>query len=282
MSPVSDRPVTQRRPDASMSLLNDLANNTVVADYQRVHDRSPNKPGSSRGGTVAVVAVLVAAGLVLGIAAGQTRGSAPAVAAAHKELIDRVQARNKSTDDLQKRLEQLRADVDATRAAALEATSAGSAARAALDRLSILAGISAVHGPGIKVVVDDAPNSSARGEGSSGRIRDTDLQRLINGLWAAGAEAVSVNNQRLTSLTAVRSAGDAILVAYRPLSPPYEVLAIGKADDLEVDFVDGPGGRWFHTLAGFGIRFNVSTQQDVTLPGASGATLRRAEEGTGQ
>jgi uncharacterized protein YlxW (UPF0749 family) len=279
---MSDRPVTLRRPDASMSLLNDLANNTVVADYQRAYDRSPNKPGSTRGGTIAVVAVLVAAGLVLGIAAGQTRVSAPTVAAAHKELVDRVQTRTASADDLQKRLETLRAAVDATRAAALEATSAGSVARADLDRLSMLAGIAGVHGPGIKVVVDDAPDSSTRGEGSSGRIRDTDLQRLINGLWAAGAEAVSVNGQRLTSLTAVRSAGDAILVAYRPLSPPYEVLAIGKADDLEVDFVDGPGGRWFHTLTGFGIRFNVSTQQDLSLPGASGVTLRLAEEGTGK
>jgi uncharacterized protein YlxW (UPF0749 family) len=282
MTPMSDRPVTQRRPDASMSLLNDLANNTVVADYQRVHDRSPNKPGSSRGGTIAVAAVLIGAGLVLGIAAGQTRVAAPTVAAAHKELVDRVESRTTSADELQKRLETLRAAVDATRAAALEATSAGSAARADLDRLSMLAGIAAVHGQGIKVVVDDAPDSSSRGEGSSGRIRDTDLQRLINGLWAAGAEAVSVNGQRLTSLTAVRSAGDAILVAYRPLSPPYEVLAIGKADDLEVDFVDGPGGRWFHTLTGFGIRFNVSTQQDVSLPGASGVTLRLAQEGTGK
>jgi uncharacterized protein YlxW (UPF0749 family) len=279
---MSERPVTQRRPDASMSLLNDLANNTIVADYHRAHDRAPNKPGSSKGGTMAVAAVLVAAGLVLGIAAGQTKGAAPAVAAAHKELIDRVQARTKSADDLQARLEQLRATVDATRAAALEATSAGSAARADLDRLSILAGVTGVHGPGIKVVVDDAPDTSTRGEGSSGRIRDTDLQRLINGLWAAGAEAVSVNGQRLTAMTAIRSAGDAILVAYRPLSPPYEVLAIGKADDLEVDFVDGPGGRWFHTLTGFGIRFNVSTHQDLTLPGASGVTLRQAEEGAGQ
>jgi uncharacterized protein YlxW (UPF0749 family) len=277
---MSERPVTVRRPDASMSLLNDLANNTIVADYQRVHDRSPNKPGTSRGGTLAVAAVLIGAGLVLGIAAGQTQGSAPAVAAAHKELVDRVQARTKAADDLQKRLEALRSQVDAARAAALEATSAGSAARADLDRLSMLAGVAPVHGPGIKVVVDDAPNSSSRGEGSSGRIRDSDLQRLINGLWAAGAEAVSVNGQRLTSLTAVRSAGDAILVAYRPLSPPYEVLAIGKADDLQVDVVDGPGGRWFHTLTGFGIRFNVSTQQDLTLPGAAGITLRVAEEGT--
>ncbi len=115
-----------------------------------------------------------------------------------------------------------------------------------------------------------------RADGATGRVLDTDLQRLLNGLWAAGAEAVSVNGQRLTQLTAVRSAGDAILVAYRPLSPPYVVLAIGNPDDLEVDFVDGPGGRWFNTLEGFGIRFTVTAEKDLKLPGASGVTLRNA------
>ncbi len=144
-----------------------------------------------------------------------------------------------------------------------------------------MAGVSPVHGPGIRVTVDDAPKQgSGRPDASgTGRVLDTDMQRLLNGLWAAGAEAVSVNGQRLTQLTAVRSAGDAILVAYRPLSPPYEVLAIGNPDDLEVDFVDGPGGRWFKTLEAFGIRFNVTQQKDMQVPGASGISLRLAEKG---
>ena len=279
-----------RRPDASMSLLADLMANTLDEGYQREANRRAASAAAGLGdpedrprlgrsgwrGAVGLVLVLGFAGLVLTVAARQTLDNAPAVAEARNELIDRVRSETEQADELQRRLVTLRAEVDGARDNALAATSAGSAARAELERLSALAGVSPVRGPGIKVVVDDAPSGQLQSDSGTGRVLDTDLQRLLNGLWAAGAEAVSVNGQRLTQLTAVRSAGDAILVAYRPLSPPYEVLAIGNPDDLEVDFVDGPGGRWFNTLKGFGIRFAVTAEKDLRLPGASGVTLRNA------
>lgn len=273
-----------------MSLLSDLMSNTLDEGYRREANRRAAlaagtvggeaapapRTGSGWTGSVALILVLGFAGLVLTVAASQTHRNAPAVAQNRLELIDRVNSETDQADELQRRLVALRAEVDGARDNALAATSAGSAARAELEALSTLAGVTPVRGPGIKVVVDDAPNGTLRADGATGRVLDTDLQRLLNGLWAAGAEAVSVNGQRLTQLTAVRSAGDAILVAYRPLSPPYEILAIGDPDDLEVDFVDGPGGRWFHTLQGFGIRFTVTAQKDLHLPGASGVTLRSA------
>lgn len=275
-----------------MSLVSDLMANTLDEGYRREASRraaveavtgSPDgattggRAGGSgwRGGTALVLA-LAFAGLVLTVAARQTQDNAPAVDQARNELIDRVRAETEQADELQRRLVALRAEVDGARDDALAATSAGSAARDELERLSALAGVSPVRGPGIKVVVDDAPTGALRASSGNGRVLDTDLQRLLNGLWAAGAEAVSVNGQRLTQLTAVRSAGDAILVAYRPLSPPYVVLAIGNPNDLEVDFVDGPGGRWFKTLQGFGIRFSVTAEKDLRLPAASGVTLRNA------
>ncbi|MGQ0465477.1 MAG: DUF881 domain-containing protein [Sporichthyaceae bacterium] len=271
-----------RRPDASMSLLADLTRDTIDAGYRRTDAPRPQGPAFKFGSSVVLLGVFVVAGLVLGVAAGQTRVNASAVSAARNELIDRVEARTNEADVLERRVVELRSSVDASRSAALTATAAGSAASGELERLALLAGIVPVRGPGIRVVVDDAPNSSVRGAGSSGRIQDIDLQRLLNGLWLAGAEAVSINNQRLTTLTAVRSAGDAILVAYRPLSPPYTILAVGKANDLEVDFVDGPGGRWFHTLTGYGIRFSVTQEQNLTLPGAATSTLRAAQSATPQ
>jgi uncharacterized protein YlxW (UPF0749 family) len=281
-----------RRPDASMSLLSDLMANTLDEGYRREANRRaalaggtpdgeaapPRLRSSSLSGAAAMMLVLGFAGLVLTVAANQTHANAPAVAQNRNELIDRVHTETEQADELQTRLVALRAEVDGARDAALAATSAGASARADLDELSALAGVSEVHGPGIKVVVDDAPAGTLRADGATGRVLDTDLQRLLNGLWAAGAEGVSVNGQRLTALTAVRSAGDAILVAYRPLNPPYEILAIGDPDDLEVDFVDGPGGRWFHTLQGFGIRFSVTAQKDVKLLAANGVTLHNATE----
>ena len=281
-----------------MSLLSDLMNNTLDEGYLRAaQQKAAQEAAQKEAGlgaapvtaatakarqSVALVLVFTLAGLVLATAAQQTRASAPAVAQARNQLIERVEAKTKEADALARQLLALRAAVDKARGDALNLTSAGTTARADLDALAAAAGVSPVRGPGIKVMVDDAPaqpGKGAAGRAGTGRVLDTDMQRLLNGLWAAGAEAVSVNGQRLTQLTAVRSAGDAILVAYRPLSPPYEVLAIGDPDDLEVDFVDGPGGRWFRTLSTFGIRFNVTQQKDLQLPGASGVTLRLATVG---
>jgi uncharacterized protein YlxW (UPF0749 family) len=263
-----------------MALLSDLTTNTVDAGYRTAQTPGPAAPVNRAGRKLLLCAAFVLAGLVLGASARQTHDNAPAARAARDQLIDQVRTSTAQTDALQQQFAATRTGLDGARAESLSMDSAASAARGEDDRLSILAGVSPVHGPGLRITVDDAP-AAGRSSTASGRIRDTDLQRLLNGLWAAGAEAVSVNGQRLTVLTAVRTAGDAILVAYRPLSPPYEVLAIGSPTDLEVEFVDGPGGRWFHSLAErYGIKFNVATAQDVTLPGSSAVTLRVAQEET--
>jgi uncharacterized protein YlxW (UPF0749 family) len=263
-----------------MALLSDLATNTVDAGYRSAHAPGPAEPPAGAGRKLLLCSTLVLAGLVLGTSARHTHDNAPAARAARDQLIAQVRASTVATDGLQRQFAANRTGLDSARAESLSVDSALAAARSEDDRLSILAGASAVHGPGLRVTVDDAAGAG-RSSTAAGRIRDTDLQRLLNGLWAAGAEAVSVNGQRLTVLTAVRTAGDAILVAYRPLSPPYEVLAIGSPTDLEVEFVDGPGGRWFHSLSErYGIKFNVATAADVSLPGSPAVTLRVAQEET--
>jgi uncharacterized protein YlxW (UPF0749 family) len=263
-----------------MALLSDLTTNTVDAGYRSAQRPGPGAPAARAGRKLLLCAAFVLAGLVLGTSARQTHDNVPAARAAREQLIAQVRTNNSQTDALQQQFTAARTGLDTARGQSLAQEAAASAARADDDRLAALAGVTAVHGPGLRVTVDDAPGAG-RSSTASGRIRDTDLQRLLNGLWAAGAEAVAVNGQRLTVLTAVRTAGDAILVAYRPLSPPYEVLAIGSPTDLEVEFVDGPGGRWFHTLsARYGIKFTVATAQDLVLPGSAATTLRVAQEQT--
>jgi len=271
-----------RRPDASMSLLSDLMNNSLDEGYARAAARRSGReeqPTARSRRRAALLLGFALAGLVLASAAAHAREAAPSVAVERTALVERIRAQTERADALQGQLYRLRMDVDRARGSALDLTTAGSAARAQLDQLALVSGVVPVRGPGIKVVVDDASSGGA-GDGS-GRVLDRDLQRLMNGLWAAGAEAVSVNGQRLTELTAIRSAGDAILVAYRPLSPPYEVSAVGDPEQLEIDFVDGPGGRWFRVLQdNYGIGFNVTRAKDLQLPAAAGVTLRLAKEGT--
>jgi uncharacterized protein YlxW (UPF0749 family) len=107
-------------------------------------------------------------------------------------------------------------------------------------------------------------------------VLDRDVAMVVNGLWVAGAEAVSVNGQPLTSLSAIRTAGSAILVDYRPLTRPYVVSAIG-GPTLESQFATGSAGASLRTLHdAYGIRYGVEGVQDLTLPAASGLTLRYA------
>ena len=78
-------------------------------------------------------------------------------------------------------------------------------------------GAVAVRGPGLVIVVDDAPSSE---NSQPDRVYDVDLQILTNGLWQAGAEAVAINGHRLSALTAIRGAGEAITVDYPFADPP--------------------------------------------------------------
>jgi uncharacterized protein YlxW (UPF0749 family) len=150
---------------------------------------------------------------------------------------------------------------------------------ARLRDLEAETGLAPVRGSGARVTVGDGPMplDPLTGERKSeARVRDTDLQVATNALWAAGAEAVAVNGQRLTATSTIRQAGEAILVDFRPVTTPYQVVAIGP-DDLAGTFREGPAGRFFRALnTKFGIAYDVAEISDVTLDGATEPNLRQA------
>ncbi|MFE0513424.1 DUF881 domain-containing protein [Streptomyces sp. NPDC058964] len=232
---------------------------------------------------------LVLAALVVTVGAAQARVAAPVVAKERQELIDRIDRETKSADKLEGSVDKLRDDVSARQRAALKA-SGGSGQ---VDLVGVLSGATAVHGPGVKLVVNDAKEASTGGDGSNpretsgftdtGRVRDRDMQRVVNGLWASGAEAISINGQRLTALSAIRAAGDAILVDNKPLVPPYTVLAVGDAKKLSTRFQNSADGLYLHALDdNYGIRTGISTESDIRLPAAPSVIVRTAEPSTGK
>ena len=104
----------------------------------------------------------------------------------------------------------------------------------------------------------------------------------MNGLWEAGAEAVDINGQRLTSLTAIRGAGDAVLVNYRPLVRPYVISAIGDPTTLGALFEAGPAGVELEVLRQtYGVRYDLESRRAVTVPGEAGVQVRYAKEDVG-
>ena len=284
-----------RRPDASMSLLTDVLFNPLDPGYAQAAARrghadadkfsSPTEPRRSRGVWLGVC--LAALGVLVATAAAQVRDRAPSVARANQELLEEIDQRTAATSQLEDDVTALQRQVDRARVNGLRLTSIGREAAAGLDEVERAAGVTPVEGPGISVTVDDAelddsgPGGTSAENNELGRVLDRDLQLVVNGLWAAGAEAVSVNGQRLSSLSAIRNAGDAILVDFRPLSPPYSVLAVGDPATLRTGFLDGSAGRMLRLYREtYKIRYDVQDETDISLPGVSSTTLRYAKAGS--
>lgn len=252
-----------------MSLLAELVEGSLDGGYRSAAEQGarPRRPGR-------VVPVLVVLGLLTGAAVVQVRARARD-RDAHAALVGEVERSTATSGALEQQVRTLRAQLAADQAAALGATPPGRATAGALGDLGLQAGTVAVEGPGLLVRLDDAPESGDTevaqrgGAAGAGRVLDRDLQDALNGLWAAGAEAVSVNDQRVTSLTSVRAAGEAVLVDFRPLRSPYLLRAVGPPGDLRARFAAGATGRRLATYpARYGIAVHVSAADRLVLPAA--------------
>lgn len=269
-----------------MSLLTNVMDHSLDDGYAEAAAR---KKAEGAGGMprtlrakLALAAGLVLAALVVTVGAAQARVAAPVVAKEREELIDRIEETS-AADKLEENVDELRDEVSARQREALEKSGDGERA----DLVSVLAGAVEVHGPGVKLVVNDAKEVGTGSDGQprgtsgfsdTGRVRDRDMQRVVNGLWESGAEAISVNGQRLTALSAIRAAGDAILVDNRPLVPPYTVLAVGDGKQLSSRFQDSADGLYLHALQeSYGIRTALSTEDELRLPAAPSVIVRTAQ-----
>lgn len=226
------------------------------------------------------LAAVAAAGLLLATAVTEARQEEPTAERQRQRIVAEIEGRTAQTDRLQRDLARVRKDTARARAEQLARSEAGQRAQRRLRSLALMTGETAVEGPGLRVTVDDSTGrSDTSGAVPETRVLDRDLQQLVNALWAAGASAIAVDGQRLTAVTAIRAAGDAILVDYRPVSPPYVITAIGDAEAMEVRLADSRAGRLFRTLEStFGIAFDVERRRHMTLPGASALTLHYARE----
>ena len=148
---------------------------------------------------------------------------------------------------------------------------------AAQERLasaqSIDAGDIALIGPGVEVALDDAV--LPLGGPLSGLtiddyvVHQQDLQGVVNALWAGGAEAMSINNQRISALTAIRCVGNTLLLAGRVYSPPYRIRAIGNQVRLRTALFTDPNVILYLQYAkAIGLRWSYQPIDSFKLPAA--------------
>lgn len=260
-----------------MTLIRTMMERPLDPGYAAAAERreSAGLPGSTSLRSPWLAVATIGLGLLLGVAASNLTASDSPRAAARAELMQQIEDRRVEVDGLSAQAQDLQARLAALEEAQLAGQGDGGRSR----QLAIAVGVLPMQGPGVRVTLDDAPDAEeATGDDADQkRVFARDLQFVVNALWEAGAESVSINGNRLTSVSAIRFAGSALVVDYRPLARPYVVTALGDPRELPARFADGPGGSYISTLNGtFGIRADTEVSAELEVPAAVGLTTRYA------
>lgn len=270
------------------SLLDDVLAETLDPAYAQAAEA--RRSGASTAprpwwrGRVLVALTMVAAGVLVAVTYDQAAARVQGREEIRDALIADIRAESDASDELAAELEELRAEVTRARDELLASSTTGQRALDELARAEAGAAAVPVTGPGLLVTLanagsdpDDDPVGGGTEADARGRVRDGDLQLVVNALWAAGAEAISINGQRLGPTSAIRFAGEAVLVDFRPVTNPYEVSAIGDPGALSNGFLASPEVRALALIEeSFGLRFDFSREDELELPAASTPELRSA------
>jgi len=222
-----------------------------------------------------VPAVALFAGLLLATSAETAQGT-DLRSGGSMQLDQLVVQRNAQLSGQTRSLARLRARVDAQAKAQAGGNAGVRAAQRRAQQLTPAAGLQAQTGPGLTVTLADAPRA-ADGQLPAGAgpddvvVHQQDVQAVVNALWAGGAEAMQLMDQRVISTSAVRCVGNTLLLQGRVYSPPFTVTAIGNAATMEAALGREPGVVLFGAYAdAYGLTYDEQRKAAVTVPAYAG------------
>lgn len=213
-----------------------------------------------------LAAVLALVGFLTLVASSGVKEAKRGAESRRAGLVKLVHTRQGEVENLGKQLVKLRTDVAEARRR-LSTSSADEARR--LREVQIWAGTTAMSGPGLEVRLSDSAQAKASESArESLSVHDVDLQLVVNALWAAGAEAIAVNGQRLVATSPIRAAGETITVNFRPLVPPYKIEVIGA--DKKLFERTEVAQRFRQWVADYGLGFAVKHKSRIVVPAYAG------------
>ncbi len=276
-----------RRPDASMTLLTSMLERPLDPGYEEAarRRREAGQPSATSTRTVIVIVMAILTGFLFAVSAQALRPKPTAAAKVRAELVQRIEALQADGAAREAQIATLNREVRQYEALALQQSGQGLLTDE-VKRLEILSGATPLTGPGLTLTLNDS--EAARGEADagvrpdssfeSGRVTSSDMQIVVNGLWGAGAEAISINGHRLTSTAAIRFAGQAIIVDFRPLSRPYVITALGDGDAMQQIFEQSFAGVYLSQLTEeFGISSQLARSDSLSVPGDSSVRVSVAQ-----
>ncbi|NYE38109.1 uncharacterized protein YlxW (UPF0749 family) [Nocardioides cavernae] len=267
---------TRERPlpaHVTTPLLTLITARSMDEDYAHVAQKraeaGEERPAVTRPHWTSVLAIAVL-GVLAAIVAAQTDRQAEVDELSRAALTDQIDSRRSELRALQSQVGEL--TISNANAASNSTTVQGQLddLQSRVRRAELNTGYAPVHGPGVRITVDSAPDADVDSE-----VRDEDLATLVDGLWEAGAEAIAVNDQRLNVLGGIRNTNRAIHVNGRPVNAPYVVSVIGDNKTLQARLVQtSEGAEWFALVNGLEFVYEAENVDDIRLPAAPERQLR--------
>lgn len=175
---------------------------------------------------------------------------------------------------LKQDLSQARTDQASLQLAATSNQSNLEEIRASIDDQKMLAGLTPLRGPGVVVVVDDSSSLPPDAvDANRYIIHQQQLVTLVGVLWGSGAEAIAINDQRITDRTSIYCVGSTVMVNQEFLAPPFTIRAIGDPTRLEDGALHSPllADMWLRQRD-YGLEVSVKTKTQIQVPAYTGPT----------
>jgi uncharacterized protein YlxW (UPF0749 family) len=222
-----------------------------------------------------VPVVALAAGLLFATS-GRTAHGTDLRAGEITELSQLIRQRDAALDGQESQVADLQSQVQRLTEQAASRNGDVAAAQAAGEAGALSAALVALTGPGMVITLDDAPQRPDGALPVDARaddlvIHQSDVQAVVNAVWAAAADGVAIMDQRLIATSAVRCVGNTLLLQGRPYSPPFVVAAVGDVDAVRAQLDASPEVAVLEqAVQDFGLTFEVRALPQVTLPAYDG------------
>ncbi|MGI8879175.1 MAG: DUF881 domain-containing protein [Jatrophihabitans sp.] len=218
-----------------------------------------------------VPVVALAAGLLFATSARASHGT-DLRGSSTANLVDLVRSAQAKATKLSASARTLDVDVQQRTSVVASSDTGVAAQQRRSDSLEDPAGLVAERGPGLVVVLDDSPRKPDPGiDANNYVIHQSDLQAVVNALWAGGAEAMSISGQRIIATSAVRCVGNTLLINGQLFSPPFRIEAIGPSDTMRAALDRSYGVSLIRqAVDALGLGFSVDSSDELHLPAFDG------------
>lgn len=235
---------------------------------------------------MAITALMVVLGFLLVVALRSQGSLAEALSSGNPQddLVRVVQELAADRDALQTEVAQSRRGLEELESRLAAARRLRDQFIARSDTLQMEAGLVAVQGPGLRVTISDnaGPPDNAANPGNY-IVHDYDLRVLVNALWMGGAEAIAINGERLTMVSAIRCVGTTVLVNSKRVTSPFVIDAIGDGGKLAAALASDTDAVTLtaEQAATFGLGYSAQTSAALRVPAYTGVLAPTVLEATG-